>query len=214
MALSDETNNQIAADVQNRYERGTPYSSRDIAGMSNDEYETVLHHSAMLQRARPEDAMLRIQKKIKTGMYSHAVEHVGDIYHRAQEHGGAFGYSYVQPKIESNLSDLKHPYGFEREARENVLANSKYYKDPSINWEAAVVLGRDYAQEHSRLPVYNLPAHWASQAAQHLGNMRFGATTGALEQFTPHMHPHKDTEGWKQLLSRDASIDFLKSQGR
>lgn len=244
----DALSSEIAHDVNSRYKSQTPYSSRDFENMNDEEHALVLRHSARLQRIRPEDAMNAIQAKLGSGVYSHAVEHIGDLYHRAQEmpahlHGENYGHGiqHVKQKINSVLSDLTRPYGFEREMKENLTANSQYNNDKSINWDSAVALGKDYAHEHSLLPVYNHPAHLMTQATQHLGNMRFGAATAVLQQLQPHanfpnrprdidMYPddpdshamrdkwEKDVDAhigkWNQMHTRQASIDFLKSIGR
>ena len=242
--MSDEAlSKEVMHDVDRRYESGTPYSSGDFEGMTDQEHRLVLHHSAMLQRVHPEYAMNAIQRKLQGGAYQHIVEHVGDLYHRSQESpvGSNFGMGYVREKLNKTIPHLNGGYGFERKMRESLKANSDYLKDPSINWDTAVVLGKDYAKEHSRLPVYNYPALLMNQAAQHLGNMRFGAATAALEQLHPHVHVEDEpyealqypddpetpakvekwkehVEGvyvkWRGLHTRQASIDFLKRIGR
>ena len=230
-ALSDE----IMHDVDRRYASGTPYSSGDFEGMTDEEHGLVLHHSAMLQRVHPEDAMNRIGKKLGDNVYSYAVEHVGDIYHRAQERGGAYGLEYVLPKVRSMKRSLDRPTNFRNTAVQQIKSNAAYNKDPSINWDAAIALGKDYSTEHSRLPIYNQPAFLANQAAIHLGNTRFGAASGALNQLHSHMagpelgwgdeeDPEKlaqhravwkgISDTWRGLHTRQAGIDFLKSMGR
>jgi hypothetical protein len=229
-----ELSDEVMHDVNRRYKIGTHYSSGDFEGMTDEEHGLVLHHSAMLQREHPEYAMNRIQSKLKGNEYSHAVEHVGDIYHRAQERGGAYGLEYVLPKVRDIKRSLDRPVRFRDEAVRQIQSNSEYHKDPSINWDAAIALGKDYANEHSRLPIYNLPALLANQTAIHLGNTRFGAASGALNQLHSHMDgprigwgeedPEKleqhravwkgigDT--WRGLHTRQSGIDFLKSLGR
>jgi hypothetical protein len=229
-ALSDE----IQHDVDRRYGSGTPYSSGDFEGMTDEEHGLVLHWSAMLQRNRPEDAMNRLVNKLGGNAYSHAVEHVGDIYHRAQERGGVYGLEYVLPKVRDIKNSLDRPTTFRNNAVQQINSNSAYSKDPSINWDAAIALGKDYATEHSRLPIYNQPAFLATQAAIHLGNTRFGAASEALNQLHSHMDgprlgwgeedpeklaQHKVVwegihDNWRGMHSRQAGIDFLKSIGR
>ena len=229
-----ELSDEIMHDVDRRYASGTPYSSGDFEGMTDEEHGLVLHHSAMLQRVHPEEAMYRIQNKLGGNEYSHVVEHVGDIYHRAQERGGAYGLEYVLPKVRSMKRYLDNP-SFKSNAVRQVNSNAAYHKDPSINWDAAIALGKDYATEHSRLPIYNQPAFLANQAAIHLGNTRFGAANGAIDQLHSHMagpelgwgeeeDPEKlaqhravwkgISDTWRGLHTRQAGIDFLKSMGR
>lgn len=227
----DDLYKEVGEDVYNRYKAGTSYSSKDFEGMTDEEHGYVLHHSAELQREHPENAMRAIQRKLGGGLYPHVVEHVGDIYHRAQERGGAYGLSYVLPKVRDMVHTLNDPL-FEVWAKRSVRENSEFDKDPSINWDAAVVLGKDYAKEHSRLPIYNHPALLANQAAQHLGNMNFGAASATMGQLYAYMKgperglfdvskpsPEEEAEwskindNWRRLHSRQASIDFLKERG-
>lgn len=234
MSSYKELSDEIQEDVQRRYLNNDPYSSAHFEGMTNEEHSLVLHHSAMLQRAHPEDAMLAIQKKLSSNIYSHAVEHIGDIYHRAQERGGAYGLEYVLPKVRAIKSDLDKPL-FQLNAKQQIKSNSAYNNDPSINWDSAVILGKEYAREHSRLPIYNQPALLANQTAIHLGNMNFGAASATLNQLHSHMDgptlgwfdeedPEKVVQhkaAWKEIQdkwhamhSRQATIDFLRSVGR
>ena len=203
----------IENDVLDRHQRGTPYSSTDFENMTDAEHTAVLSHSGNIQRGAPEEAMLAIQRKLGPGLYSFAVEHTGDLYwrtHHARKYGRS-EHNEVGNKIDKVLRDLTDQYGFERGMRENIKVNSAYNKDPSIHWDAAVVLGKAYADEHKKLPVYNLPSSLMVQATNHLGNMRFGATAATLEQLK---ELHNDEDRWEQLHSRQGSIDFLKSQGK
>jgi len=203
----------IENDVLDRHQRGTPYSSTDFENMTDDEHAAVLSHSGNIQRGAPEEAMLAIQRKLGGGIYPFAVEHTGDLYwrtHHARMHGRS-EHDEVGKKIDKVLRTLKHPYGFEREMKENITNNSTVMKDPSIHWDTAVVLGKDYANRHNKLPVYTYPASLMVQATNHLGNMRFGATTATLEHLQ-ELHSNEDL--WEQLHSRQGSIDFLKSQGK
>lgn len=203
----------IENDVLDRHQRGTPYSSTDFENMTDAEHTAVLSHSGNIQRKGPEEAMLAIQRKLGGGVYDFAVEHTGDLYwrtHHARMHGRS-EHDEVGKKIDKVLRTLKHPYGFEREMKENIRNNSAYMKDPSIHWDTAVVLGKAYADEHKKLPVYTYPASLMVQATNHLGNMRFGATTATLEQLK---ELHNDEDLWERLHSRQGSIDFLKSQGK
>lgn len=212
-ASDDQLYDDIGHAVNDHYNRGTQFSSKDFEGMSNKEHNIVLHKSGFLQRGEPEAAMLRIGKKLGSGLYPYAAEHTGDLYWRTHHmrHLGMSDHIEVGNKIGKVHSALTNPYGFEREMKENIKINSAYDKDPSVNWESAVVLGKDYANAHDRLPVYNLPASLMSQATRHLGNMRFGATAETLNMLS---RLHSNEEQWDTLHSRQATIDFLKSQGK
>lgn len=213
MASEDQLNEDIGKDVEDRYERGTPFSSKDFEGMSDKEHNIVLHHSGRLQRGPAESAMDRIQHKLGGGVYSHVVEHTGDLYYRTHHarHLGRSDHDEVGKKTNRVLDALTSPYGFEREMKENLTVNSRVTKDQSVNWDSAVILGKDYADVHNKLPVYNYPASLMTQATNHLGNMRFGATTETLEQLK---RLHGDEDNWEALHSRQGSIDFLRSQGK
>ncbi len=241
--MDDNLSKEIENDVWNRYETNKPYTSRDLEGMTDPEYREVLAHSARIQRVHPENAMSNIYTKLGGGVYPYAAEHIGDLYHRSHQErfNTHYGMSLVREKTNKILDDLTRPYGFEREMRENIEAASG--RDKSISWDTAVLLGKHYAHEHSRLPVYNYPAHLMTQATQHLGNMRFGATASLLQSIKSLVDPggrpepwqynryddderyHADKADydvreekllgeWKDLHSRAASIDFLKSIGR
>lgn len=213
MASDDQLHTDIGNAVRDHYARGTQFSSKDFEGMSDKEHSLVLHHSGQLQRGAPETAMLAIQRKLGGGVYDFSVEHTGDLYwrtHHMRIHGMS-EHGEVGNKVDKVLRTLKNPYGFEREMKENIKSNSAFSKDPSIHWDTAVVLGKDYANEHNKLPVYNHPASLMVQATNHLGNMRFGATTETLNQLKGL---HDNEAHWDDLHSRQGTIDFLKSQGK
>lgn len=207
---------QIRADAYSRYKSGVHHSSKDLEGMSDTEHDHLLAAIGSIQRGAPEDAVFAshgIYAKLGTGVYPWTTEHTGDLYWRthAMRHVGIDEHDAVVDKITKVKRQLDHPYGFKREMEENLRSNSAFDKDPSINWDMAVIVGKHYADEHDKLPVYNLPASLMTQATRHLGNMRFGATSATLGQ----LHElTKDREQWNHLHSRQASIDFLKSQGR
>ena len=213
MASDDQLHTDIHNAVDDHHTRGTQFTSKEFEGMSDKEHNIVLHHSARLQRGPAESAMDRIQYKLGGGVYSHVVEHTGDLYYRTQHsrHLGMSEHDEVGKKINRVLPILTAPYGFERDMRGSLKSNSADRKDPSINWDSAVVLGKDYADAHNRLPVYNYPASLMVQATNHLGNMRFGATTATLEQLKG-LHGNEDH--WETMHSRQGSIDFLRSQGK
>ena len=213
MAAHDKLHIDIGNAVEDRHDRGTPFSSKDFEGMSDKEHSIVLHHSGRLQRGPAESAMDRIQHKLGGGVYSHVVEHTGDLYYRTHHarHLGMSDHDEVGKKTNRVLDALNSPYGFEREMKENLTVNSTNSKDQSINWDSAVILGKDYADVHNKLPVYNQPASLMVQATNHLGNMRFGATTATLEQLKGL---HSNEDHWNHLHSRQGSIEYLRSQGK
>lgn len=233
MSVSDSQDREIQDEVQRRYQTQTPFKSVDFEHMTDDEHRRVLHHSAVLQRGAPEDAMLAMYKKLGGGELPFVAEHVGDLYWRANEqHGATWGnMNDVDNKVRKTLNSLTHPYGFHRNVEENLAGNGS-------SWRVAEELGRSYANEHAKLPIYTYPSALMSAATSHLGNLRFGASAGALSELKGLvLHPedskyfgafapeHPDPErhqaeheqlwaNWKGLHSRQATIDFLKSQGR
>jgi hypothetical protein len=126
------------------------------------------------QRGAPELAMLAVQDAVGGGVLNPLVEHVGDLTHRMthmMKYGSdRDGLELLKPKIRNQLNNLRSPYGFEREMRENVAANVKAYggteeaRTDAIN---AALAG--YAKEHKKLPVYNRPQWLAREAAVAVG---------------------------------------------
>lgn len=212
-----ELDNQISHDARSRYKSGVHHSSKDLEGMSDVEHAHLLSALGNIQRGAPEDAVFAphgtYAKLGNSGIYPWATEHTGDLYWRtnARRHHGADDIGAVENKISKVKDALNSPYGFKREMEENLRSNAIHLKDPSINWDTAVIVGKHYADEHDKLPVYNLPAGLMTQATRHLGNMNFGAASATLG----HLHLlTQDRERWNHLHSRQASIDFLKKQGK
>ena len=142
------------------------------------------------QRGLPERAMLRAQHTLGGGLLSFVLEHVGDLTHRMSHHApyGSFYPGLVREKVKKTLGALTHAYGFEKEHEENMQANFSYFKekDPSLTPESHAakideVLAR-YAEEHSKLIVYNDVQWQARQAAIWLGKRNFKAAIMALKR--------------------------------
>lgn len=221
-------NQEMWNEVLDRYHRGTPYSSKDFEGMSDAEHHSVLSHTGWLQRWHgngPHGAEGAVFGEPHStyatlgSLYAPATEHTGDMYWRT--HVGRPGLTdrgEVRTKAERVNSWLTQPYGFEREMREALKANSTYIPTgktspdkPNANWDTAVILGKHYANEHSKLPVYHKPAELMVQAANHLGNMRFGATSAVLSEIVSRTN---NEDQWEYDHSRQGNIDYLKSIGR
>ena len=127
------------------------------------------------QRGDPEMAMLRVQHTYKGGVLSPVVEHVGDLLHRMTEHAdvGMWLEDIIEEKVKRGLSYLTHGYGFEREMEENIRANN-------ADREKLDRLLQEYANEHKKLPVYNV-AHWyARDAAIAVGEQDWNRAIQAL----------------------------------
>jgi hypothetical protein len=229
-SVSDETHRQIGDDVRDRFHRGTPYSSKDFEGMSDAEHRSVLGHTGDLQRWHgngphgAEGAVFGephgISRMLGSGLYTWAAEHTGDMYWRTHhtQHWGQNELDAVQDKAEKVYRVLTQPYGFEREMRENLRTNSTYVhpgrtapEAPHANWDTAVIVGKHYADEHSKLPVYHQPAELMGKATKYLGNMQFGATAAVLSEIVSRTNNEAQ---WDHDHSRQGNIDYLKSIGR
>jgi hypothetical protein len=147
---------------------------------------------AEAQRGRPESAMLRIQMAGISQLYGTTAEHVGDLTHRMSEYPEhaerhKAGYQYVLEKVKKTLRWLTNAYGFEREVREQVITNWNYMREkgdpyvrakhfggsPEDALRRLKRLGRLYAAEHRRLPVFNAVQRIARDAAIAVGEWRF-----------------------------------------
>lgn len=153
------------------------------------------------QRGAPESAMLAVQRAMGGGVLSPVVENVGDLTHRMThmagwhfDDAGCLGYGYVIPKVESSLRYLKHPYGFEREMRENVVSNAKYRNEsPSELLKKIDQTLLRYAEEHAKLAVYNIAQARARDAAIALGRRDFPRAIRNLEALAGYL---KTPERW------------------
>jgi len=142
------------------------------------------------QRGHPEHAMLKASRLLGGGVLSFVLEHVGDLTHRMSHHApyGSFYPGIVKEKVKKTLGTLTSGYGFEKEHEENMQANNSYRKEKDPNFdedklradiEAALI---KYAEEHSKLVVYN-DAQWqARQAAIWLGRGKYKAAIMALNR--------------------------------
>jgi len=127
------------------------------------------------QRGEPEKAMLRAQHALGGGVYSFAIEHAGDITHRGWKGwhlrgDAATSREYMDEKVGKVLRSLRHPYGFEREHAENMVANASYrsqgFRDYKRNVDRRL---QQYAEAHMALPVYNEAQLFSREAAVALG---------------------------------------------
>lgn len=146
---------------------------------------------AQAQRGDPELAMVHAQHVIGGSILSGVIEHVGDLTHRmAQfpEHIPHSGFEMVLPKVKRCLLALNQPYGFEREMRENFESNAEYRGEDlrAYQHRVEVALAR-YAEEHSKLKVYNEAQRVARDAAVALGRLRFDDARRLLAELNAHL---------------------------
>lgn len=157
---------------------------------------------ASSQRGAPEAAMLKVTHLHKGGVLNPVVEHIGDLSHRMSEMTkyGNFGKEYVREKVERGLRYLQHPYGFEREHKENMWNNSggndisfEKYKN-SLDQSL-----KEYANEHRKLPIYNKAQHHAKEAAIAVGEQRWADSISHLKNLKGMLD---SKEGWDHHASK------------
>ncbi|MDO8689284.1 MAG: hypothetical protein Q7R39_04630, partial [Dehalococcoidia bacterium] len=150
------------------------------------------------QRGASEDAMLRVTH-FHSGVLNFCVEHTGDLTNRmaSKWHLDDAGIGYVDDKVKKVLRTLNNRYGFAREHDENILNNVAHRAEhgprhdeedghyaPLSSAEYRLKLDRllkVYAEEHSKLTVYNQAQYMARQAAVYLGKQRWDMAIFCLE---------------------------------
>jgi len=183
-----------------RYSRG--FSSGRVAAMSPEEHSFTLDHVASLQRGHPETVMGQVQRVTRGGILSWLSEHVGDLTHRLNEGGGAFGTEFVAPKVHSALRTLEHGYGVEREHNEQMAS-------VGVDPDELQRVCAEYANAHRGLPVYNQPSAHARNAAIRVGQHDF---KGATRSLTLLKRDISDPDLFRHLMSQQGSVEFLKMQ--
>lgn len=182
-----------------------------VAGLSDDDYKDVMDGVAHMQRHVPESVMESAQRRIGSGLFSHSLEHVGDLSHRINEHGGRASEITVPPKVNVQLGALKQPYGYRREMLEQIQDTNQYRQQypeagPPIDLSTLEEEGRRYADAHAEIPPINEPTAAARSAAVSLGHMRFDYTIKNLERLKG-MYEGGD---FRSHLSRGGALDYLR----
>lgn len=194
-----------------------PDNPRDMAGyfstISDDDYKDIMDQVGKLQRGRPESSMLAAQRELGSGLYSHSLEHIGDLTHRINERGGLFGTEFVRPKVVSQLDYLTSRYGYEREMLEQIADNRSLAAErgktaPGI--DRVRELGDNYSREHLAIPVINRPTALGRSAAFNLGQMRFDSTVRNLRGLQALTD---DEDRYRHETSRQGAIEYLKELG-
>lgn len=169
------------------------------------------------QRGAPEHAMLRVHRALGGGVLNPVVEHVGDLTHRMTHN---IGYNQTHPdiileKTEKALHYLDHPYGFEREMDQNIASNYRYQAERGRNISEDMfrqdldnALSR-YADEHSKLKVYNRPQWLAREAAVALGRKDWDRARELLHELD-FMARREDWEDQARLYSQDENGNLLE----
>jgi len=194
-----------------RHKSGNPLSSKEVSSLTSDQYKGLLDSAAHFQRGAPEQAMNRFQHTAGGSPLSNSLEHVGDLTHRVAEQGGAFGTEYVRPKIEAQHRNLVHPYGWNKESNEAIHASRRMRTEKGEHYPSDEEIGgmlHDYTNAHSKVPVYNRPLYVAREAAISVGKRQPFAAADHLESLRS-MYPN-----WKEHMSQQSSVDYLRKQGR
>ena len=159
------------------------HTSAEVADMSPEQAMDVRRGTASYQRSVPERSMDAIQSYTGGGVFSNAVEHVGDLPHRMnQAMSTDITMGDVMPKVNSQLANLSSGYGFSREHDENLASNADYRGQDRHTFRAETEkLGQKYAADHRATPVYNYPTEVAVDAAVSLGEGRFDSTQRHLQ---------------------------------
>lgn len=173
---------------------GNVYLNGELhTGSAENPTDAAFHELADDQRGVPESAMLKIQHSpLASGVFSFAVEHIGDLTHRMAERTAtqwkSYGFEFVKSKVDRCLRMLDNPYGFGREFRQNLENNYDYHVEKNdIGGKSfdqlegdLIRLSRTYADAHAALPTFNDMQRTAQSAAVNLGKWDFDACTRDL----------------------------------
>lgn len=200
------------------------HTSSEVEAMTPEQAMAVREAGARYQRGRPESAMNRIQERSGGGVFSHAVEHVGDLTHRMNEMEGRAAAQTVRPKIRSMHHTLHHGYGFEREHEENIVSNARYKgEDPDTLRSDVRALSQTYADEHRKVPVYNYPSEVARDAAVSLGEHRFDDARRSIGVLSAMEFGGRDPDGFawdegdmmgllRERSNQGGMVDYLRNK--
>lgn len=154
--------------------RTQQHTSAEVAAMTPEQAQEVRRGTATYQRSVPERTMDSIQHNVGGGVWSSAVEHVGDLTHRMNE--GMDTHTAVDltmSKVDAQIGNLSSRYGFTKEHGENMRSNARMRGVSEGEMiDTADQLGKKYAAEHRATPVYNYPTEVAVNAASALGEGR------------------------------------------
>lgn len=202
-------------DFDERHAKGAHLTSDEVASLGASDFKDLLHSAAGVQRGKPESHMVNMQEKYGGGVYTHALEHVGDLTHRINEYGGKLGFEYVQPKVERMLATLGSKYGFEREMRENLAGNRAFRAERGESYPSDEEFMEDsglYAAHHKLVPAYNRPSLHGRAAAVALGEHNYGGVVRHLNALQSIIKGGPDR--WKSEMSQEGSVRFLTQTGK
>lgn len=166
------------------------------------------------QRGRPERAMGAAQWAMGGGVLNFAIEHTGDLTNRMAKkmhitYLGDAGLEYVDDKVRKVLRTIRWPYGFKREHEENMVNNK-------VDRAKVDRLLRRYADEHRKLPVFNLMQWNAREAAVALGEQNFPKAEAHLAEIEKVLD--QDDAAWyaaatEFTLDREGKLQVIVSGG-
>lgn len=162
------------------------HTSAEVAEMSPEQAMATRVGTATYQRGVPEQAMLDAQRAVGSGVWTNALEHVGDLPHRMnQALSTDITMADTVPKIRSQERNLGSRYGFAREHNEQVgdIASHRGVSEDSVR-ENVASHGQAYADAHRRTPVYNYPTEVAVDASVALGEGRYTSALGHINHLS------------------------------
>jgi len=171
-------------------------SASEVEKLAPHEHAALLHHAAEVQRGRPEQAMLNLKKATGGGAFSHLAEHIGDITHRLNESGGAYGTEFVETKVNMALRTLRNRA--DRADMEKTIAR------PEVAEHAET-----YVKEHRNVPVYNEPSQVARHAAVALGKGDFQGAEIFMNSLAKRI---ANPDQFKAHMSQEGSVAFLRQR--
>lgn len=198
--------NVLSSAVAKGGSRKTLYQTDDTT-VPTEKRNKLFTALAYAQRGDPERAMERAQMANIAQVYGYTLEHTGDLIHRMTEHPerGHFGYETVKDKVDKVLNRLTN-YGsdsraLEKENLRQMKSNFDYHKELGDNkfesfeqmQQKLDQLGAAYAEEHKKLPIYNLAQSYATRAAIALGEMDFSEAIYYLKELQREINKGEDS---------------------
>jgi len=179
-------------------ENATSVSGKNIPENVVDTFRSV----AMQQRGAPEEAMRQIRQKRSGAEIERAVEEAGDLTHRMtnmmsqEQNESRAGWEYVKPKVENALKSIRRPGTIARELKES--AEHLGVPQEELKKQVSDKL-RAYADEHSKIKVYNEAQWLAREASVAIGKEDFESAAKHLEQLMSHLN---DSETWDDFATQ------------
>jgi len=144
---------------------------------------------AYAQRGAPEEAMIGVQMAMGGGVLNPVVEHAGDLTHRMAQRPSFYkgGFEWVKQKVDKVHRWLHESYGFEREMGENIANNARSRNIPPQEYKRFIDLKlAKYAEEHSKLPVYNEAQQTARDLAVAIGKQDWNLARQLVTKLKSH----------------------------